>query len=101
MDRRLKLHQLLKDILGSDNVYFQPPPSKQLFYPCIVYNRDGISSIKADNINYLNRVHYTMTLIGSSPESSTIKDLLEIPMCSYDRFFPMDGLNHDVFSLYY
>ncbi len=101
MDRRLELHQILKNILGSANVYFQPPPSVKMVYPCIVYNRDGIQSTKADNINYLNRVRYTITLIGSSPESPIIKDLLELQMCSYNRFYTADGLNHDVFSLYY
>lgn len=101
MDRREELHQILKDILGSNNVYFQPPKSVMLDYPCIVYKRSDIYSIKADNINYLNRVRYTLTLIGDNPESDLVKELLEIPMCSYDRFFTSDGLNHDVFSLYY
>lgn len=101
MDRRLDLHQILKNILGSNCVYFQPPPSVKITYPCIIYERSGINSTKADNINYLNRVEYTVTLIGDNPESNLIEELLKIPMCSYDRFFTSDGLNHDVFSLYY
>jgi len=101
MDRRMELHQMLKNILKSDKVYFQPPPSVKMSYPCIVYERSYIHTTKADNMNYLNRVRYTVTLIGASPESEFIKEILEIPMCSYDRFFTSDGLNHDVFSLYY
>lgn len=101
MDRRLDLHQILKNILGSNHVYFQPPPSVKITYPCIIYERSGIHSTKADNTNYLNRVRYTITLIGADPESNLVSELLTIPMCSYDRFFASDGLNHDVFSLYY
>ena len=101
MDRRLELHQKLKNILGSDKVYFQPPPSVKITYPCIIYERSAIHTTKADNINYLSRVRYTITLIGDSPESGFVKEILKLPMCSYDRFFTSDGLNHDVFSLYY
>ena len=101
MDRRLKLQNLLKTILGSDNVYFQPPPSVKIKYPCIIFTRNRIDQTKADNIDYIRRVRYTVTLIGSDPESSTVEKLLDIPYCSYDRFFTSDGLNHDVFSLYY
>jgi hypothetical protein len=76
MDRRMELHQVLKNILKSDKVYFQPPPSVKMFYPCIVYERSYIHTTKADNMNYLNRVRYTVTLIGASPESEFIKEIL-------------------------
>ena len=101
MDRRMELHRKLMSILKSNKVYFQPPPSVKISYPCIVYERSYIHTTKADNMNYLNRVRYTVTLIGASPESEFVKEILKIPMCSYDRFFTSDGLNHDVFSLYY
>lgn len=101
MDRRLQLQNLLMSILGSNNVYFQPPASVKLKYPCIVYNRKNIDQIKADNIDYIRHTQYTVTLIGSNPESDIIDKLLDIPYCAYDRFFTSDGLNHDVFSLYY
>ena len=101
MDRRLNLQAILENILGSRNVYFQPPPSIRLSYPCIIYERSTINTMRADNAAYINRVLYTVTLIGSDPESYFVKDLLKLPMCSYDRFFTSDGLNHDVFSLYY
>jgi hypothetical protein len=101
MDRRQKLQNLLKSILGSDNVYFQPPPSVKLKYPCIIYNRKDISQTKADNIDYIRRVLYNLILVGYDPNSEIIDKLLDIPYCSYDRFYTADDLNHDVFSLYY
>ena len=40
MAPRLDLQKLLVELLGSDNVYFQPPPSVQMNYPAIVYKLD-------------------------------------------------------------
>ena len=101
MDRRLELHQILKNILGSDNVYFQPPQNVQLKYPCIIYSRDDFSTVYADNRKYFEIIKYSVLLIGRSPESNLVEKLLELPYCSYNRFYTADGLNHDAFSLYY
>ena len=101
MDRRLELQMLLASILESDNVYFQPPETIKLHYPCIVYERVGMTSEYANNAIYNNRVRYSITLIGRSPENDVVNKLLALPYCSYDRFFVSDGLNHDVFTLFY
>lgn len=101
MDRRLELQEKLESILGSRNVYFQPPSNTKLSYPCIVYNRDDIDTKYANNTTYNIRVRYSLTLIGRSPESELIKEILKLPYCSYDRFFTADTLNHDTFTLYY
>ena len=101
MDRRQELQTILESILGSRNVYFQPPPSVKMSYPCIVFERSDIKSTHADNVKYLNQPRYTVTLIGSDPESEIVSKILTLPLSSYDRFFTYDGLNHDVFSLYY
>lgn len=101
MDRRLELQNILKNILQSDHVYFQPPPSKQIVYPCIIYSRDDVDTTRANNSLYLMRVRYTLNLIGQDPNSEFINKILELPYCSYDRSYAADGLNHDVFSLYY
>lgn len=101
MDRRLKLQEILTNILGSNNVYFQPPATIKLSYPCIIYQRSDIEQKYADNLIYNNRVRYSLTLIGRSPENEVVNKLLALPYCSYDRFFVSDGLNHDVFALFY
>ena len=101
MDRRLELQTKLENILGSRNVYFQPPSNTKIEYPCIVYERDDIDQRFADNRTYINTVRYSLTLIGRSPESNLVSKILELPYCSYDRFYTTDSLNHDVFTLYY
>lgn len=101
MDRRLELQEILENILGSRNVYFQPPETIKLKYPCIIYNRDDIDQRYANNSSYINRVRYSLLLISHSPESELIKKLLELKYCSYDRYYAADSLHHDTFTLYY
>lgn len=101
MDRRLSLQELLVNILGSNNVYFQPPETIKLHYPCIIYERDDVNQRYADNRTYISMVRYSLTLITRSPESNLVKAILELPYCSYDRYYAADTLNHDVFTLYY
>ena len=47
--RRLDLHEILVDALGSGNVYFQPPASLKMVYPCIRYNRATADAKFANN----------------------------------------------------
>lgn len=101
MDRRLNLQETLVNILGSNNVYFQPPETTRLQYPCIIYERSDIDKKYADNRTYMSMVRYSITLITRSPESDLVKAILELPYCSYDRYYAADTLNHDVFTLYY
>lgn len=101
MDRRLSLQEILVNILGSNNVYFQPPETIRLQYPCIIYERSDIDKKYADNRAYISMVRYSLTLITRSPESDLVKAILELPYCSYDRYYAADTLNHDVFTLYY
>lgn len=101
MDRRLNLQEILKNILESNNVYFQPPESIKLSYPCIIYQRSDIEQKHADNRTYNTMVRYSLILIGRSSESDMVEKILKLPYCSYDRFYTTDGLNHDAFTLYY
>ena len=101
MDRRLELQQILVNILGSSNVYFQPPATITLKYPCIIYQRSKIEQKYADNRTYNSRVRYSVILISRKHETEIINKLLELQYCSYDRFYTADSLNHDSFTIYY
>ena len=41
MSKRIDLGNKLKEILGSSNVYFQPPDNLKMVYPCIRYRLEG------------------------------------------------------------
>ena len=101
MAPRLELQELLVDLLGSSNVYFQPPPTVQMAYPCIIYDRSTRNVQHANNKPYKHKTAYQVTVVDSDPDS-TIPDLIaDLPLCSYERFYTADNLNHDVFQLFF
>lgn len=102
MASRLKLHEELCEILGSNNCYFQPPESLKLKFPCIVYHKYRIQSRQADNKNYSGMWQYTVTFINKDPDTDIPDKILEhFTNCRMDRRFTSDNLYHDVFTLYY
>jgi hypothetical protein len=101
MGTRLELHDVLVGILGAPNVYFQPPESIKLKYPCILYKKDKINSRFADNNPYSLEKRYSVTFIDSNPDSSILDDLANLPMCIFDRHYTSNGMNHDVYILYF
>lgn len=101
MNRRLELHEILCEVLGSRNVYFQPPEGLKMKYPVIVYSRDDIVNDHADNNPYIRSVAYQVTVIDKDPDSEIVDKISTLPMCEFDRHFASENLNHDVFTLYY
>lgn len=98
---RLQLQSLLESLLGSVNVYFQPPPNLAMVYPCIVYNRDRAETEFADNIPYRRTKRYQVTIIDADPDSLIPDKVAELPMCLFERHFTADNLHHDVYNLYF
>lgn len=101
MGQRLDLQALLVELLESDNVYFQPPPSIKMEYPCIVYRRDSLFKKAANNEWYIFKKRYQITVIDRDPDGLITDKVAKLPACSFDRFFTADNLNHDVFSLFF
>lgn len=99
MAPRLQLHSVLMDIV--DHVYFQPPANINMNYPCIVYQRDGSNSDYADNGLYRHAKRYQVTVIDRNPDSELPDQVEGLPLCSFDRFFAADNLNHWVLNLFY
>ena len=101
MGQRLDLHALLVEALGSNRVYFQPPPSVNLQYPCIVYVRDYAQTEFANDKPYKNTTRYQVTYMDKNPDSDVPKKIAELPRCLYDRFYALNNLNHDVFKIFF
>ena len=101
MAPRLELQAILTELLGSNNVYFQPPPSAVMSYPCIVYRRDRALMLYADNKSYEHKKRYQITIIDADPDSEIPDKVAQLPACSHDRFFTADNLNHDIYNLFF
>ena len=101
MASRLELQTKLEELLGSRNVYYQPPESVKMEYPAIVYSKNDIRTTRANDAVYSKRTQYSLIVISKKPDEPVIDKLLSIPYCSYDRPYKSDNLNHDVLTLYF
>ena len=101
MASRLKLQTMLEELLGSRNVYFQPPSSVKMSYPAIVYSRKLIDNEHADNTVYKQSFAYDLTIIDKNPDSDISMKISKLPKCRFDRHYVSDNLNHYVFTLYF
>ena len=101
MPSRLELQTTLEGILGSRNVYFQPPSSVRMQDPAIVYSRKDIEKRAADDGSYRKLPSYEVVLVDKNPDSQFVEKILDLPYCSFDRHYESDNFNHDVFTLYF
>lgn len=95
------MQEVLSTLLGSKNVYFQPPASVNMKYPAIRYNLRGFDQDKANNITYILQRSYEGVLIDRNPESEFVEKLLQLPYCSLEKPYVVDNLYHFPFTLYY
>lgn len=101
MGNRIDLQKKFEDILGSRNVYYQPPESIKMSYPAIVYSLGGIDPTYANNKKYLKDKFYSGMLIDKNPESEFVDKLQELDYCEIAKPFSTNGLNHFPFTIYY
>lgn len=102
MGRRQTLDEDLRKTPGIEKVYFQPPASLSMVYPCIRYSRDNARIFKADNQGYRFVQRYLLTVITRDPDSEVPEYLVaHFPMCSIDRYYTVDNLYHIVLTLYH
>ena len=101
-ERRLELHEILCTILGSRNVYFQPPESIKMNYPAFLYILVYIENQYANDGVYLSHRRYSVTVIDKDPDSEIVGKVSALQNCKFDRPpYQKDNLNHYVFTLFY
>ena len=99
MGERVDLQRLLETIC--DNVYYQAPGNMNINYPAIIYTRRNINIKHAINKGYGWNKSYTITVSDRDPDSKIVDKVALLPSCSHDRHYVSDGLNHDIFTIYY
>lgn len=98
---RLSLQSKLEELLGSKNVYYQPPESVKMSYPAIVYSKSNIRDRFANDAAYVRNKCYEIIVIDKKPDNDVIEKILNLSYSSFDRHYKADNLNHDVITLYY
>ena len=101
MASRLDLQAKLEELLGSRNVYFDPPESVKMKYDAIRYSRKQIENNHADDSVYNQIICYELIAIYRDPDCDISMKLSRLPKCRHDRHYVADNLHHDVFTIYY
>lgn len=101
MRTRLEFQSMLEKILGSRNVYFDPPATIMMNYPAIIYSIDEFANRHANNSVYSQMIGYMITVIDKNPDSEIVKKIAKLPLSSFNRHYVSDNLHHNVFTLYY
>lgn len=102
MANRLDLQDQFEELLGNKNVYFNPPESLKMKYPCIRYTAESPFVRRANNGAYVLVRKYEGLVIDKNPDSVIAELILTtFPMCTLGSPYPADNLNHFPFTLYY
>lgn len=101
MGTRLEFQAVLEALLGSGDVYFQPPPNTSMALQAIVYNRWNMATDFADNVPYRQVTRYRVTVIDPDPDSLIPKKVGALPMSTMVRHLVVQNLNHDIFDVYF
>lgn len=101
MDRRLALQTKLEEILGSENVYYNPPSNKRMNYEAIRYTLNDIERRSADNLAYFRMHCYQITYIGYTLKDDIKEKLMDLPYASFERSYKADNLDHYIVNIYW
>lgn len=97
---RLELHEVLCSLLGSRNVYFQPPASLRMKYPCIVYEPQAMTTEHADNQPYTFFDRYRVIYIDQDPDSILPKKIARLKGARAAQPYTADNLHHWPFEIW-
>ena len=100
MKTRAEIQELLEEVLGSKNVYFQPPTNTSLKYPCIVYKFERFNVRHADNKPYFVTSRWHIHHMYKNPKNDLKeKFVFEVPFCEFDRRIVSDGVYNDYYNI--
>lgn len=98
---RLNVHQMLVDVSGIDNIYFQPPENIKLKYPAIIYSIDDIDNRFAGNKVYNQERAYQIIVVDKDPDSIIVDDISTMDGIAFVRSYISDNIYHTVFKKYF
>lgn len=98
---RADLDRILRTTLGTSNVYFDPPESFKLKYPCIIYSFEGNADMHADNKTYYRYKRYSMLYITQNADDQMADTLSDLSFCKLARSYTANNLYHYAFEIFY
>ena len=97
---RLTLQSKLEELLGSRNVYYQPPETIKMQYDAIRYSLGSNDSRYANDKKYTSLKRYDLVVISRKPDPEVVDKILDLPYTSLGKTYVVDNLNHYPITLY-
>lgn len=101
MASREELQVTLESLLGSRNVYYNPPQNLEMKYDAIRYSLSNIQSKYANNNKYSKMKCYDLIVISKRPDPAVVDKILDMPYSSLNRPYVAENLHHYPITLYY
>ena len=99
MDHRPELQTILENIEGVKKVYFDPPVTTNMEYPCIRFSLNTRNKLNANDRPYIKGESYIITFITRDVVSGTkvLDQLEDLQYIEFSRPYVTDGLHHYVY----
>ena len=102
MLKRVDIQDKFKFLLGSNNVYYQPPANLKMKYPAIVYSLDGLDVKRFDNTRLINKNCFSVTHIYRNESENLVETMLKnFEYISFDNRSIVDGIYNDHYTIYW
>lgn len=102
MLKRVDIQEKFKFLLGSNNVYYQPPANLKMKYPAIVYSLDGLDVKHFDNKRLINKNCFSVTHIYRNESENLVETMLKnFEYISFDNRSIVDGIYNDHYTIYW
>lgn len=95
-----ELNELFVSLLGSHNVYFEPPTNVVMKYPCILYESQAMTTMHAGNVPFAIQDHYRVIVIDQNPDSPYPRKIAGMQGARAARPYVSDNLHHFPFDLW-
>ena len=97
------MHEMLtafQEAVGEEpHVYFQPPESVKMQYPCFVYHQSQDDVIHGNDRPYLHREVYEVPYITRQAEPVLPEAMKGLPNTRFNRRYTAENLNHFAFTV--
>ena len=101
MASRLELQSKFEELLGSRNVYYQPPTNLIMQYDAIRFSLSTGKEQYANNAKYLKMKCYEGIVISRKPDPEVVESISDLPYTSFEKPYIVDNLYHYPFTIYY
>lgn len=99
--RSQELQAAFEELLGSRNVYYNPPESVRMSYDAIVFSRSAINNTFASDSVYVQLAPtFEVTTITRDPDAPIIEKVSKLPNCRFTTSYVADNLYHNRFTIH-